>query len=52
MDLAAEEFDRVDRASRRVNSESIIQFCRDALLRRVNEILEEEAVRYPPGPGR
>ena len=45
-----EQFRRVDRASRRVDSESIIQFCRDTLLRRANEILaEEEAVRYQAG---
>jgi transcriptional regulator with XRE-family HTH domain len=46
----SEEFDRVDRASRRVESESVLQFCRDTLLLRANAILAEaEAVRYPAG---
>jgi len=45
-----EQFRRVDRASRRVNSEGIIEFCRDTLLNRANEILRsEELGRYPVG---
>ena len=45
-----EQFRRVDRASRRVNSEGIIEFCRDTLLHRANEILKsEELGRYPAG---
>lgn len=46
----ADEFDRVDRASRRMNAESIIEFCRDTLLNRADEILEAgERGRYPVG---
>ena len=45
-----EQFRRVDRASRRVNAEGIIEFCRDTLLNRANEILRsEELGRYPIG---
>ena len=44
----AEEFDRVDRASRAVKAESVIEFCRGVLLRRADEILE--AKRLSPGP--
>jgi hypothetical protein len=45
-----EQFRRVDRASRRVNAEGIIEFCRDTLLNRANELLEsEELGRYPAG---
>ena len=44
----AEEFDRVDRASRALGSESLIEFCRGVLLRRADEILEEKSrSRYP-----
>ena len=39
----AEEFDRVDRASREVKAESIIEFCRGVLLRRADEILAEKS---------
>ena len=46
----AEQFRRVDRASRRVNAEGIIEFCRDTLLNRANELLRnEELGRYPAG---
>lgn len=41
----AEEFDRVDRASRAVKSESLIEFCREAILARAEEILEEKEKR-------
>ena len=45
-----EQFRRVDRASRRVSAEGIIEFCRDTLLNRANEILKsEELGRYPAG---
>lgn len=45
-----EQFRRVDRASRRMNAEGIIEFCRDTLLKRADEILEaEERGRYPIG---
>ncbi len=44
----ADEFDRVDRASRAVKAESVIEFCRGVLLRRADEILE--AKRLSPGP--
>jgi hypothetical protein len=37
----AEEFDRVDRASRLAKAESVIGFCREVLLGRADEILEE-----------
>jgi hypothetical protein len=36
----AEEFDRADRASRAVKSESLLEFCRAVLLKRADEILE------------
>jgi uncharacterized protein YpiB (UPF0302 family) len=36
----AEEFDQVDRASRAVKAESVIEFCRDVLLRRADEIMD------------
>lgn len=35
----AEEFDRADRASRSVKSESLIEFCRAVILARADEIL-------------
>lgn len=35
----AEEFDRADRASRTVKSESLIEFCRAVILKRADEIL-------------
>ena len=38
----AEEFDRADRASRVVKSESLIEFCRSVLLKRADEILGEK----------
>ncbi len=38
----AEEFDRVDRASRALGSESLIEFCRGVLLERAKEILAEK----------
>ncbi len=45
-----EQFRRVDRASRRVSAEGFIEFCRDTLLNRANEILRsEELGRYPTG---
>ena len=37
-----EQFRRVDRASRRENAEGIIEFCRDTLLNRANELLRNE----------
>jgi hypothetical protein len=44
----AEEFDRVDRASREVKGESLIEFCRAVLLKRADEILMEKSrSRYP-----
>jgi hypothetical protein len=39
----ADEFDRVDRASRALGSESLIEFCRGVLLRRADEILAEKS---------
>ena len=39
----ADEFDRVDRASRAVKAESVIEFCRGVLLRRADEILAEKS---------
>lgn len=46
----ADEFDRVDRASRVVDAESVTEFCRGVLLKRADEILEEKARgRYPAG---
>lgn len=46
----ADEFDRVDRASRRMNAVSIVEFCRSVLLKRADEILDAEARgRYPVG---
>jgi translation initiation factor IF-3 len=49
----AEEFDRVDRASRVVDAESVTEFCREVLLKRAEEILEEKArSRYPAGKAR
>jgi hypothetical protein len=46
----AEEFDRVDRASREMKAESITEFCRYVLLQRADEILaEKERGRYPKG---
>ncbi len=47
-----EQFRRVDRASRRVNAEGIIEFCRSTLLNRANEILRAEELRYPMGKNR
>jgi hypothetical protein len=44
----ADEFDRVDRASREIKSESLIEFCRGVLLKRADEILE--AKRKSPDP--
>ena len=44
----AEEFDRADRASRAVKSESLVDFCRAVILKRADEILEEKKrSRYP-----
>lgn len=50
----AEEFDRADRASRAVKSESLLEFCRGVLLKRADEILEAKRksvypkVLHPP----
>lgn len=45
-----EQFRRVDRASRRVNAEGLIEFCRETLLQRANAILnEEDRKSYPTG---
>lgn len=38
----AEEFDRVDRASRAVNSASITKFCRRELMELADEILAKK----------
>lgn len=45
----AEEFDRADRASRMVGSESLTEFCREAILKEADGILAggKKAV-YPP----
>lgn len=44
----ADEFDRADRASRAVKSESLVDFCRAVILKRSDEILEEKKrSRYP-----
>lgn len=46
----AEEFDQVDRASRALKSESLIEFCRGVLLKRAGEILSEKSrSTYPKG---
>jgi hypothetical protein len=39
----ADQFDRVDRASRAVKAESVIEFCRGVLLNRADEILAEKS---------
>lgn len=45
-----EQFRRIDRASRRVNAAGMIEFCRETLLNRANEILKgDELGRYPIG---
>lgn len=44
----ADEFDRADRASRAVDSSSLVEFCRAVILKRADEILEEKKrSRYP-----
>ncbi len=44
----ADEFDRADRASRAVDSTSLVEFCRAVILKRADEILEEKKrSRYP-----
>lgn len=49
----ADEFNRVDRASRRANAEGLIEFCRETLLQRANAILDEEDRKsYPAGKTR
>lgn len=46
----AEEFDRVDRASRAADAESVTEFCREVILRRADEILGSKSRgRYPKG---
>lgn len=46
----AEQFDQVDRASRLAKAESVIEFCRETLLKRAEEILSEKSRgRYPKG---
>lgn len=47
----AEEFDLVDRASRALGSESLIEFCRNVLCKRANEILAQKSnTAYPSAP--
>jgi hypothetical protein len=45
-----EEFQRVDRASRIVDSDSFTEFCRQTLLRRADEIIEEKKRGIFPKP--
>ena len=47
----AEEFDRADRASRAVNAESLIEFCRAMILERAEVILAEKLRPAAPKRG-
>lgn len=39
----AEQFDRADRASRIVKSESLLEFCRESILARADELLANQS---------
>lgn len=39
----AEQFDRADRASRIIKSESLLEFCRETILARADELIANQA---------